>query len=339
MPLTVQAQRLGSSQVCTACLTPTATLPLLRRHLALAVWLGLLFGLSGSATAASPPLPDLRRALCDSPSGAIFVIAHRGDWRNHPENSIPAIESCIAAGFEMVEVDLQRTRDGHLILMHDPTLDRTTTGKGPVADLTLEEVKSLKLRDGLSSPTGFDVPTLREALELARGRIYLNLDKGYRFLAEVLPLLAETGTTGLVLIKGPGSVAEVRASAYRILDHAAYMPVINLDRPGASAALRDWILEARPCAVELVFATWTPEVEQAFARCRQSGVRIWVNTLWPHLAGGLSDDAALRDADAVYGVWLARGVTMLQTDRPALLEGYLAARAGAAAVPVHPERP
>ena len=73
--------------------------------------------------------------------------------------------------------------------MHDPSLDRTTTGKGNVSDFTLEEIRGFRLRDGLGSPTAFAVPTLREALVVARGRILLNLDKGYRYFSEVMPLL------------------------------------------------------------------------------------------------------------------------------------------------------
>ena len=63
-----------------------------------------------------------------SPSEEILVVSHRADWRNAPENSIQAIQNCINMGVDMIEIDLKRTKDGHLILMHDKTLNRTTTG-------------------------------------------------------------------------------------------------------------------------------------------------------------------------------------------------------------------
>ena len=60
----------------------------------------------------------------------IMVVAHRGDWRNAPENSIQAVLNCIEMGIEIVEIDIRMTKDSQLIVIHDKTLDRTTTGKG-----------------------------------------------------------------------------------------------------------------------------------------------------------------------------------------------------------------
>jgi glycerophosphoryl diester phosphodiesterase len=273
--------------------------------------------------AAATRAETLRATLLQGSHSEIFLVAHRGDWRNFPENSLAAIEGSIAGGVEMAEIDLQRTKDGHLILMHDPSVDRTTTGKGNVSDFTLEEIRSFRLRDGLGSPTSFAVPTLREALVVARGRILLNLDKGYRYFGEVMPLLEETNTVGLVLLKGPLSVEEVMAEQGNLLSRVAYMPVINFGKPGAGDLLRGWLERAKPCAVEFVFTTWSTELAEALAECRRRKVRIWVNVLWPHLAGGLSDDLALNKPDEVYGVLLNRGVSMLQTDRPRELQAYL----------------
>jgi glycerophosphoryl diester phosphodiesterase len=105
------------------------------------------------------------------------------------------------------------------------------------------------------------------------------------------------------------------------------MPVIDLRKPGAARDGHDWLLHGHPVALEIVFDRWTPETAELFAACRAKGVRIWVNTLWPELDGGLSDDLALDDPDATYGVLLDRGVTMFQTDRPEALRSYLARRA------------
>ena len=65
----------------------------------------------------------------------VVVISHRGDWRNYPENSIPAIESIIRMGVDMMELDVKMTKDSVLVLMHDKTINRMTTGKGLVAIL------------------------------------------------------------------------------------------------------------------------------------------------------------------------------------------------------------
>lgn len=73
-------------------------------------------------------------------------MAHRGDWRNFPENSLEAIDNAVKMGVDIVELDVQRTKDGVLILMHDRTLDRTTTGKGYIAETNMEDIRKLNLK-------------------------------------------------------------------------------------------------------------------------------------------------------------------------------------------------
>jgi glycerophosphoryl diester phosphodiesterase len=257
---------------------------------------------------------------------AVMIVAHRGDWRNHPENSLPAIEACIAHGWEMAEIDLQRTRDGAFILMHDATVDRTTTGTGQVKDLDLARIRELRLRDVNGAATPLAVPTLREALLLSRGRILLNLDKSSPYLRELLPLLHETGTTGHVVLKGKTTVDEFLATHGDLMTTVAYMPMIDFRVPGASQIAQGWLEKAKPCAMEMIFREWNAEVAEVFARCRELGVRIWVNVLSPEISGGLSDDLALADPAKVYGVLLDRGVTLFQTDRPRELQAYLRER-------------
>ena len=60
----------------------------------------------------------------------MLVVSHRADWRNAPENSLQGIRNCIDMGVDMVEIDLKKTKDGHLVVMHDKTINRTMTGKG-----------------------------------------------------------------------------------------------------------------------------------------------------------------------------------------------------------------
>ena len=107
----------------------------------------------------------------------VLVIAHRGDWRHAPENSLQAIENCIAMGVDIVEIDVRPTKDGELVLMHDEKIDRTTTGKGYVWDWPLDSLKKLYLRNGANHPTHHKIPTLEEAMMAAKGKIMVNLDK------------------------------------------------------------------------------------------------------------------------------------------------------------------
>ena len=93
-------------------------------------------------------LEAIREKLFNPSDPSVLVASHRGDWRNACENSLEAIENAINMGVEIIEIDLARTKDGQLILMHDDKVDRTTTGKGWVKDLTLGEIKGLRLRNG-----------------------------------------------------------------------------------------------------------------------------------------------------------------------------------------------
>ena len=144
---------------------------------------------------------------CDE--STVLVAAHRGDWRNYPENSLEGINSAIEMGVDIVELDLQCTRDSVLILMHDNTLDRTTTGKGDVSKYTLDEIRKLNLRNGCAIKTIHKIPTLEEALLLVKDKILVNLDKADRYFDMVVPLLEKTGTTKQVIMKGRKSVKEV----------------------------------------------------------------------------------------------------------------------------------
>ncbi|MGN5956356.1 glycerophosphodiester phosphodiesterase family protein [Sphingobacterium lactis] len=80
---------------------------------------------------------EIRNKLLNRDVSSVLVVAHRGDWRNASENSLKAIDYAIDMGVDIIELDVQRTFDRKFILMHDKTLDRTTTGKGVVAKVTL----------------------------------------------------------------------------------------------------------------------------------------------------------------------------------------------------------
>lgn len=96
------------------------------------------------------------------------MIAHRGDWRNAPENSIQCIENAIEMGVDMVEIDIQPTKDRNFICMHDETLERTSTGVGAIKDYTTEELKKLVLRSGNGIKTRRQIPTLEEVLKVCK---------------------------------------------------------------------------------------------------------------------------------------------------------------------------
>lgn len=107
------------------------------------------------------------------------VVCHRGANKIAPENTLAAAHACFAAGFSHVEIDVHVTADDQLVVLHDPTLDRTTNGTGPVCDRTLAELQSLSAGDWFSQFYAEEkIPTLDEVLELAQsydGHLYIEL--------------------------------------------------------------------------------------------------------------------------------------------------------------------
>ena len=81
-------------------------------------------------------------------SKKVLVACHRGDWRNWPENSLAAIESVIGMGADIVEIDLALTSDSVLVVCHDRTLNRTTTGKGLIAEIPYDSIQRCFLKSG-----------------------------------------------------------------------------------------------------------------------------------------------------------------------------------------------
>jgi glycerophosphoryl diester phosphodiesterase len=102
------------------------------------------------------------------PASTPRIIAHAGGAALGPANTLAAIKASLDAGVDAIEVDVWRSSDGVPVLMHDPTVDRTTNGSGKVTEMTLQQLKEL------DAGAGEKVPTLEEALELTRGRVRLN---------------------------------------------------------------------------------------------------------------------------------------------------------------------
>ncbi len=253
----------------------------------------------------------------------VLVIAHRAGWRNACENSILAIEMAIEMGVDMIEIDLKKTSDNELILMHDHTLDRTTTGKGKVKDHTLEEIKELYLKDGAGHKTLFKVPTLREALLAAKGKVLINLDQSFEYFEYVLPILKETNTIDQIIIKGYNlPIKKVKEKLGIYYDSLQYMPIIKLGKKGYKELFKE--VQKYPFeAVEFTFLSDTiPEVAKLH-EFKNKGTRVWVNALWAEHNAGHHDDRALTDPDNSYGWLISKGVNMIQTDRPKLLLKYL----------------
>ena len=242
----------------------------------------------------------------------VMVMAHRADWRNWPENSLEAIESAINMGCDILELDVALTRDSQLVLSHDATLDRMTSGHGRICDYTLEELKELRMRQPHGVITeNIRIATLKEALEVCRGRALIQIDHGWDLYDEVLRDAEEVGLKELLIMKGRTFVDR---------KEMMYAPQLSVPKEQGYTLFGQY-KEAGivPPCYEIVFHELTPEVEQFAKDIVESGSRVWVGSMWKEADGGLDDDrAALSgDPDAVYGKLVDMGCSIIMTDRPA----------------------
>lgn len=127
----------------------------MRGLLLLGLTLGGLAVVLGTVTAAAPDMI------------APLFAAHRGGAALWPENSLLAFGNAVALGADYLELDVHLSRDGQVMVIHDPTLDRTTTGTGPVRERTAAELGSLRLKDRAGAVTAEPIPTLDQVVALA----------------------------------------------------------------------------------------------------------------------------------------------------------------------------
>src|SRR3989337_3593200 len=133
--------------------------------------------------------------------GPPLVIAHRGANAYAPENTLAAFRLAADQGADSIEFDVRATADGHLVVIHDSSLGRTTDGEGEIGALTLEEVRRADAggRRGAAF-RGERVPTLEEVLDVARGRLLVDIELNVTNLdSQVVEMLARAGLTARAL--------------------------------------------------------------------------------------------------------------------------------------------
>lgn len=273
------------------------------------------------------------REIRDPKSKYVVVIAHRGDWRNFPENSLEGYASAIEMGVDVVEIDVRRTKDGHLVICHDPKIDRTTNGKGKVAELTLDSIRKCCLRTGhnIKMPK-YKMPTLEEVLDLCKGKVMINIDKGYDYYDQILPMLQKRNMIDEVIIKGTKRPDVVAQKFSKYSHNMLYMPIINYTEKAWDKKdhqlFEDYMKSDLPLiAYELCWNGTLKGEKKIFNQVLKAGGKTWVNTLWDSLCGGekhgFEDDRAIKNEEAIYGKVLDMGFSFIQTDRPAMLIKYL----------------
>ncbi|MBL8583747.1 MAG: glycerophosphodiester phosphodiesterase family protein [Rhizobiaceae bacterium] len=285
----------------------------------------------------------------------VMVVAHRGggvaQGRSlYPENSLAAVRAMIELGVEMVELDIQASKDGEFVVFHDSWLDRSSTCKGELSLRTLAELKGCRLLiEGTGAVSGEPIPTLREVLAVTRDRIFVNIDNKLDLgaLAGITALAREMGMADQLVIKANLWNMERVAAAKALMAKAGpgvlFMPIIADDAVRDPAFVETATSAVSAAAVELIAWHGADEPMTAdggplfSARARAVAARgnwhLWVNTYAivnkpaGMLSGGRGDQLATVAAlpGEAYGFWVDRGATIIQTDEPKIAVDWLAA--------------
>ena len=229
---------------------------------------------------------------CSAPMHPL-IIAHRGGMDSrYPENTLPAFHHAAAAGAHVVELDLRATRDGHVVVMHDRRVDRTTDGQGAVEDLSLSEVRRLDAGDGIR------VPTLDEVLsQNARHEVEL--------LFDIKPAPGLRHPSLVAAAARAGQLPRILFGVRSLEDRARLAEAEPGLRFLAFAPRPERIADFLGAGVEVVrlWPRWIARDPELVARVQQAGARVWVT----------AGDASVDELRAL----AALGVDGLLTDRPA----------------------
>lgn len=237
------------------------------------------------------------------PQQSLTIVAHRGLAAGMPENTLAAFRQSVMRGIVVIELDVRATSDGHLVILHDATLDRTTDCSGRIADIALAKVRTCDA--GWPSHSGEHVPTLAEALAFARGqpvRLLLDIKDGALLDAVIREVRASGSEAKLIVgLRSARDIARVRAELPRATA-LAFMPNVT-----DAAAFRD--------AGSHIIRLWSDWVETDPAlvdRTRKLGPQVWIMV-------GRRLPRKEEEWRTLHSRMIATGAQGLITDRPELI--------------------
>ncbi|WP_113218782.1 glycerophosphodiester phosphodiesterase family protein [Agrobacterium sp. fls2-241-TYG-188a] len=258
------------------------------------------------------------------------IVAHRGAWHGAPENSLAAIERAIAVGADIVELDIRKSADGELFIMHDDTLLRMAGIDRDAETFTMAELRAISLRedDGGEHRTTTDqrIPTLKQAFEIIRGRIFADLDlKDRGLFSQVAACARDMNAASYVDLKTNVMTREeldwVRAQH---INGVAFMAMSKFTAETIYQTMA-LLSEIKPFMCEIRFDS-LQTIKANRQMFRDVNMALWTNTLSMEASGEWVDKAALVDPDRIWGSLIDAGVSVFQTDEPEALKTYLEGR-------------
>ncbi|WP_323836021.1 glycerophosphodiester phosphodiesterase family protein [Algoriphagus sp. D3-2-R+10] len=234
-----------------------------------------------------------------------MVSAHRGGpYPGFPENAIETFANVVKYTPTIIELDVAMTKDSVLVLMHDDKLDRTTTGKGLVSEMTYEEIQRLFLKDEEGGLTDFKVPTLEEALIWSKGKALLTVDikksVPYEKIIEAVRETESEAHTALITYSFPAA-KKLHNMAPELMLSVTIRNMEEIQRLEETGI--PW--------TRVIAFTGVAERPQDFnLALHKKGVFAILGTL------GNLDKSAIARGDQLYASFVQKGADILATDRP-----------------------
>jgi len=249
------------------------------------------------------------------PARRPIIICHRGHWKEAPENSLAAVRAALELPVEGVEIDVHCTADGVPIVMHDHEVDRTTDGRGPVAGLTLAQVRAMRVRardatsagGGPASGGGFSnerVPTLEEVLAATVGKRLLAVEvKPPGIERAVLEVVRACKAEEWVWV---WSFVNSVVRTFREL--APAIPGAYLSNGFASWPADRFLPEAVAIGARAVSLAWEDITSEVVATCHEMGLGVYTMApdepaAWDRARSAGIDALVTEDAPGVLAHW------------------------------------
>lgn len=248
---------------------------------------------------------DLKEFFSWQPAHVPLVSAHRGGPApGYPENAIETFARVLHHTPAIIETDISLTKDSLLVMMHDNTLDRTTTGKGPVSDYTLAEIQELKLVDQEGNTTPYSAPSLPEVLNWGRGKVIYTLDVKKSVPLEMVVEAVEKANAEAY----SAIIAYSLRDALKIHElNPELMISLSIQQP---SDLERAIEAGLPAGNIVAFTGTSLSDPSLYQYLHEQGIYAILGTL-----GNLDKKAEAR-GDHLYRNFIGAGADILATDRP-----------------------
>lgn len=256
---------------------------------------------------------QLRAYMKWSPGKKPLISAHRGGPMDRfPENAVETFENTLRYAPCLIECDVRTTKDNQLVMMHDDTLDRTTTGSGKVSGHTLPELKKLFLEDNQNNITPYRIPTFGETLRWAVGRAVLTVDvKRDTAFARVISEIRENKAEGHVVII-VYSIEDLKTVHQLAPDLVVSAPAMGID------GMRELLAAGVPFSNICAFVGVYEPPAEVYHQLHQRGISTILGTMH-----NLDRKAETRGIH-VYRELYRGGADILSTDNIPLLSKALA---------------